>query len=40
MIQYTEMVTAGNPTAAKWGGNIDMSGMPASASQLVLENVM
>ncbi|KAG0707808.1 hypothetical protein DFH29DRAFT_796189 [Suillus ampliporus] len=40
MVQYTQMVTANNTMAANWGGNIDMSGMPPSSYQYVLENVM
>jgi len=40
MVQYTEMMTAGEPMAAKWGANIDMSSMPESVYQNVLENVM
>jgi hypothetical protein len=40
MVQYTEMMTAGEPIAAKWGANIDMSSMPESVYQNVLENVM
>ncbi|KAG2368505.1 hypothetical protein BDR07DRAFT_1269770 [Suillus spraguei] len=40
MVQYTQMVTANNTMAGNWGGNIDMSGMPLSSYQYVLENVM
>ncbi|KAG1731920.1 hypothetical protein EDB19DRAFT_1640526 [Suillus lakei] len=40
MVQYTQMVTANNTKAANWGGNIDMSGMPPSSYQYMLENVM
>jgi hypothetical protein len=40
MVQYTNKMTAGEPMAAKWGGNIDMSSMPASSYEYVLENVM
>ncbi|KAG1756827.1 uncharacterized protein EDB91DRAFT_1041008 [Suillus paluster] len=40
MVQYTQMVTANNTVAANWGGNIDMSGMPASSYQNMLENVL
>ncbi|KAG1827354.1 uncharacterized protein BJ212DRAFT_1443438 [Suillus subaureus] len=40
MIQYTNMVTANNTMAGNWGGNIDMSGMPPSSYQYMLENVM
>ncbi|KAG1890953.1 hypothetical protein F4604DRAFT_1567611 [Suillus subluteus] len=40
MVQYTQMVTANNTMAGNWGGNIDMSGMPSSSYQYMLENVM
>lgn len=40
MVQYTQMMTAGSPMAAIWGANIDMSSMPESVYQNVLENVM
>jgi hypothetical protein len=40
MVQYTNKMTTGEPMAAKWGGNIDMSNMPASSYEYVLENVM
>ncbi|OAX44609.1 hypothetical protein K503DRAFT_678229 [Rhizopogon vinicolor AM-OR11-026] len=40
MVKYAQMMTAGDPMAATWGGNIDMSSMPASSYQYVLENVM
>lgn len=40
MVQYTQMVTANNTMAGNWGGNIDMSGMPPSSYQYMLENVM
>ncbi|KAG2150626.1 uncharacterized protein EDB93DRAFT_1083928 [Suillus bovinus] len=40
MIQYTQMATANNTMAGNWGGSIDMSGMPSSSYQYMLENVM
>lgn len=40
MVQYTQMVTANNTVAGNWGGSIDMSGMPPSSYQYLLENVM
>lgn len=37
---YTQNMTQGNPTAANWGGSIDMSNMPDWAPNVMAENVM
>jgi hypothetical protein len=37
---YTSQQTAGNPAAAQWGQNIDMSSIPESAQADLAENIM
>jgi len=40
MWSYTNNQTSGNNVASSWGGNIDMSSMPAWSHSMVAENVM
>ena len=37
---YTDMQTANNSAASKWGGNIDLSSLPEWSHSLVAENVL